>query len=689
MADFNTDYQFPSYLDRFDDPSKSDQRLLGHVKEIKTWGQSFIEAQPAWEEIQRAYDILRRDTTPSNLRGSSTISVNRIRREMKDLVASISNLRPMENAVSHNPAMKDNIYKLNKLCKHWWLNTFQDRKYREGVQYTVGLGTGYLSPWWDDNFYGYGRGEIACKTYGPASVLPVMLTKDFDLQKAYAVTIFEETPIHIVLANHPSKRHLLQPSRNMPGWMEKGIDTVKRATNGVMGILETPQKPVRGQMPTVDVNYTYILDPSVNNSGRRITMGKPGTNWSYEVPFVGERIESSIRDIQGNALYRDATEEDCRLFPLRRLVIWTDTCILQDDTSPWLHGKVPLVQLRFDDYPWDFLGYSIVHDTWKIQKARNKMLRAFADSLDVRLEPPMSVDDSLSDALMLKLQLRRPGQYVKLPMGIGDPMKPVLPVQHWDVPAWGIQLYTMLGEDQDNLAIVKDLMALAKAKQVPSSDSIEKILEMAGPVVQDIARGGEKATSEFAMLWFPLALQFYDSRRKIKVLGDDGISREDIDYDPGTMVPSHLPGEDRERPSKFQNWQRIRWTIEQLSYEIEPYSQAQVSRIGRNLVLLQLFKLGFPVGPWTIGKGLGLNMGDPPAKRDGSPCATQVDEWQVWREIQAAHQVELQQAVAAATGAPGAPGGGGQGPGRPNSNQAPPQLKSKDGGTRSTVATSR
>lgn len=683
MADFNTDYQFPSFLNRMDDASRADDRLLGHVKEIKTWGQSFIESQPAWDEITRAYDILRRDTTPTNIRGSSTISVNQIRRDMKDLVASISNLRPMENAVSHNPQMKEGISKLNKLCKHWWLNTFQDRKYRKAVQYAVGLGTAYLSPWWDNNANGYGRGEIAVKTYGPSRVLPVMMTEDFDLQKAYAVTVVEETPIHIVLANFPGKAHRIQPSRNMPGWMEKGIDTVKRATNGVMGILETPQKPVRGQMPTVDVNYTYILDPSVNNTGKRIAMGKPGTSWFYEVPYIGERIESSIRDIQGNPLYRDATDEDCRLFPLRRLVVWTETCILQDDTSPWLHGRVPLVKLTVDDYPWDFLGYSIVHDTWKVQKGRNKMLRAFSDSLDVRLEPPMKVDDSLSDALMLKLQMRKPGQYVKLPMGIGDPMAPLMPVQHWDVPAWCMQLYTMLGEEQSKLALVKDLMALAKAKQVPSSDSIEKILENLGPAVQDIARGGEQTTCDFAMLWFPLALQFYDSRRKIKVFGDDGISKEDIDYDPGTMVPSHLPGEDRSRPSLFQNWQRIRWTIEQLSYEIEPYSQAQVSRIGRNLVLLQLFKMGFPVGPWTIGKGLGLNMGDPPKKRDGSDCVTQLDEWQTWREIQAAHQVELQQLIGQATGQQG------QGPGRPATNQAPPQIKQKDGGTRSTLATSR
>jgi hypothetical protein len=36
----------------------------------------------------------------------------------------------------------------------------------------------------------------------------------------------------------------------------------------------------------------------------------------------------------------------------------------------------------------------------------------------------------------------------------------------------------------------------------------------------------------------------------------------------------------------------------------------------------------------------------------------------------------------------GGPAGGGQGPGRPATNKKAPQIKSKDGGTRSTIATS-
>jgi len=677
MADYVNDYAFPDFLKRQDarNERQFDDRVLRHSMLMRDWGKSFIEAQPPYREIDRSLDILRRDMEPNLAAGLSRISVNRIKRESRDIVASIANLRPMENARSHNPDMADGIYQLNKLCKYWWVNTFADRKYRECCQYASGLGTGYALPWWDDNYYGHGRGDIAIKTAGPLSVYPVMITKDFDLQKAYTVTYVEETPLHIVIASFPHKAHLIQPTRNMPGWMDKAVEKAKTAVNGVMGILQTPMNANLGQMPTTDVYYSYTLDPSVNNTGRRLSMGKPGTSWHYEVPYIGEEIPAGVNDIRGNPLSRKATAEDCRIFPLRRLTIWTETCLLQDDTSPFLHGRFPGVQLRFDDYPWDFLGYSITHDTWKIQRARNRMLRAMCDSFDVRLQPPLAYDENVfSDAFMAKLNTRKPGQSVKMNMSMGEALKPVLPVQHWDVPAWCIQLYTQLGEEQDNLAIVKDLTALAKAKQVPSSDSIEKILEMAGPVVQDIARGGEKFISEFAMLWYPLALQFYPTVKKIKVLGEGSFSEEDGDFTPGSLVASHLPGEDKARPSIFQLWQRVRWTIEQMSYEIEPYSQAQVSRIGRVLILLQMAKAGMPIDPWTITKAANIDIGEEP---EGTTNAMM--RWVAFNKMKAEAAAEAQQMLQQ----------GQQGPGRPNSNKAAPQIRQKDGGTRSTVSTSR
>ena len=508
-----SDYQIPSYLSQLAGQSGIEQLTLGRLKELREAGRSYLECQSAWQDIPRAYDILSFDSAPLKVSGYSTISVNRIKRDFRDLVATIANLRPTGVAMTHKEEAKNSVWRLNQMKQIWWRKTAQDRKYREGCQYACGLGTGYIEPWWDPNFYGYGRGEISCKVGGPSSVLPVMMTEDNDIQKAYVVTIPEEVPLHIVLANYPAFAQQIQPSRNFPGWVQRAWDKVKRsagATNGVLGVLDTPQRSIGHEMPMVDVFTTYIMDPSINNTGRPILMGDPGTSWEYTVPYLGQQIPAGVRDRSGRMLTKSATEEDARLFPLRRRVIWTDTCILKDGTSPYLHGRVPRVQLRFDDYPWDFLGTSIIHDTWRIQKAINQIWRAVIDSVLVRLQPPLKYDPNVLDpTAMARINTRIPAQTVQAALGMGDPVSPLLPVQFWDVPAWIIQVIGLLKGELDELAVVKDLMAVAKAKQIPSADSIEKIMEAAGPVVQDIARGGEVACQQFDELFYPMAIQFW------------------------------------------------------------------------------------------------------------------------------------------------------------------------------------
>jgi hypothetical protein len=676
-------YEAPSYLDTLANKDGIQELTLGRMKELRDMGRAFIESQPAWAELPRAYEILSGDNMPQKLTGYSTVHVNRIKRNFRDLVATVSNLKPAGQAVTKKKEAAVSVDRLNKMKNLWWIVTKQDRKYRQGCQYACGLGTAYLELWWDNNFYGFGDGEIACKVHGPSDVLPVMLTEDFDLQKAYAVTVCEEVPLHLVLAAYPALQHKIEPSRSVPGWIGRAWDRMKRAVgnpNGVLGNLDTPQRSFGRQMPVVDVYTTYIMDTSVNNTGRRIPMGDPGTSWQYEVPFVGQMIPAGVRDLQGKMIMKPADEDDARLFPLRRRVIWTDTCILKDGTSPFLHGRVPLVPMRFDDYAWEYLGHSIVQDTWRIQKAINQILRAVVDSVLVRLQPPLKHDPNLIDkTAMARINTRKPGQTVEVSSGMGNPIEPLLPVQHWDVPQWILQVVSLLFENLDNLSVVKDLMAVAKAKQVPSADSIEKILEQAGPVVQDIARGGEVATQELDALFYPLALQFWDSQKVFHLLGEDGAVQEMIDFRPGELIPSHLPGEDpRAGSSIYTQWERVRWTIKQLSYVIEPYSQAQVSRIGRNLILMQAKKAGVTVSAHTIGKGLGLNMGELPAMRNGKPPVTEPEKWEVEQEWMHALQEDL---------SVGQQGDGG-GPGRPNVNRKPPSIAQKDQGTRSTVKTS-
>ena len=117
------------------------------------------------------------------------------------------------------------------------------------------------------------------------------------------------------------------------------------------------------------------------------------------------------------------------------------------------------------------------------------------------------------------------------------------------------------------------------------------------------------------------------------------------------------------------------------------------------LFYLQLMKVGFPISWWTFAKIAQIpNFGPPP---DGTH--NEMERWVAQKHLEIDLQIELaKQAQQATGGAPGAAGGapripqtgslpgmGSAGPGRPQSFQRPPKIVNKDGGTRSTVTTSR
>lgn len=662
------------YIPGVNDYRNYETQMRGWVEDVVADGVAFIQGQSAFWDMDRGLAVLRGTFGERPPSGQSNIGANRAKRQIREMVASLSNLRPMEAAHSANTEYAKRVSVTNALSKHWWLNTFADRKWREGTQYAAVLGTGYVSPYWDSDYYFEDEGEIALSTYGPSDVLPIQMGRDNDLQKAYAVAIRNELPLYQVHEAFPTKAHLVTADRDKPGWVDRAINRLRpRARQGVLGVLNTTMNSMEGTQPVCDVYYIYVRDNSINDSGHKVMMGKPGTTWYYEVPSLGDDIPSGQYNSAGQMLYTKAGPKDCRLYPLRRLIIATKNAILDDDTSPWIHGRVPLVQLRLDDWPWDFLGCSIVRDIAKLQVGISEVMRVVQDSQRVRMRPPMQYDEEhVTPGLMDMLNTRKPGQHVAVNMQMGDVIKPILPYQHWDVPTWISSWLVKLEDEMDYMAVVKDLTAMAKAKQIPSSDSIEKFFELAGPIVQDIARGQEKGVVELAQLNTPLMFQFYSTARKVRIMGEDGFTPEDVDYDPGNMIPSHMPGESTQYPSVFPIWQRLRSILTQIRYTIEPYSQAQVTRSARAAQLMMLYFKGFPISPWTVARAMNMDIGPKP-----KGTTNDMEEWIAFQHMQR----ELAQELQGATG---------QNPkGRPNSFNAGAKIQSKDGGARQTITTSK
>ncbi|MFH1743264.1 MAG: hypothetical protein ABIH23_30020, partial [bacterium] len=524
---------------------------------------------------------------------------------------------------------------------------------------------------WERDFWSAGRGDIALHVYGPEDVLALQIGRGGNLQRAYVVILRTEVPLAEAHFMYPEYADRITAVREQPGWIKRGMKSVQKYMAPALNVSRRPGAGGSDNIPypTTDIYNAYILDPSINVTGKPIPMGEPGTSWQYDVPPLGADIPSGILNSAGQTLYRKATQDDARMYPLRRLMTATSNCVLYDDTSPWWHGKVPLVKFVMDDWPWEFLGFSLTRDNSTIQDSMIRIMRAMDDSANARLRPPLQYDkDLVSKALMERLDPRQPGQTVGMNLSMGEAIKTILSPDHYNIPPQTFALIEKFEQIMDHQMGVNDIASIAKARQLPAADSLEKLLEVAGPLITDMSRNMERSMRDLGEMCKSLFLQFYTTQRKLQILGPDGLVEEDYDYDPGNMIPAHLPGEDLERASRFSMIQRARWHQNNFVFHVTPNSLHQITQLSRKLLYVQLWRGQFPIDPWTLAEVLDVpNFGPAP-----KGATTVMERWVAWTRMMSEFGLET----------PGKPVG------RPPSGQKAPEIKQKEGGTRSTITES-
>ncbi len=722
MADYSQ-YLIPGSM-------TTEDTRLGWLKEAVREGETFIRNSTSFQDFQIGKNIIagiQQNKIPQQL---SRITVNLQKRLVRDIVATMSNLRPLWGYSTDNRDLDKPNEILNNLLLAWYQTTFADRGIKAGLQYAAVMGTGWIGPDWKKDFWTRGRGDIAVVWNSPEDILPVQLPKDGDIQRAYAVTIREETPINLARAMSPTMAHKIVADRSAPSGLRKGIGKMASFLSPVLNRFAADQKSrkaVDSVFPTVDIYQTYVMDLSINEGPFPRVMGEPGTYWNYTVPVYG----SEFTDPKTGKT-RKATVEDSMLYPFRRLITWCNSCVIRDDTSYWWHGMVPRVPLEFDKWAWEFLGYSMTRDLDSIEQSNNTLRRAMDDSANTKLRPPLMYDDrTMSQAMMESLDTRVPGSAIPVDFTITEtPIRPILPPGTYDPGPWIPQMIDSNETMMKYLSGVNDYAAIAKAQQIPSSDTIEKMMEMAGPMVQDMSRNMESSLGKLGEMVKGMFFEFYDAPRRLQILGPDGITKEDVEYyEPGTLFPSHMPWEAKSGPSTYSSVERARHYMDSFYFKITPNSLHQITQFSRKLLYIQLQKAGVPIDPWTMAEICDIpNFGRAP-----QGTTTVFEKWVAFEKIKGeltAHiQAKSQEILAAeamaqqlqslqiqaqlgaiapgvggeqgpetSSPSPNSPPGGGNlpqsspspalghnGEGRPPSFGGSPVIASKDGGTRSTI----
>jgi hypothetical protein len=396
-------------------------------------------------------------------------------------------------------------------------------------------------------------------------------------------------------------------------------------------------------------------------------MGTKGTNWKYTVPALGDPLPTGvINPATGAQWTRPAEPSDCKLFPLRRYCVFSRTAAAYDGSSPWWHGQVPVARTRFNDLAWQALGKSLLSEARTMQAGIVALMRYIEDACAARLRPPLLYDDQLTDESFQKtFDVGKAGSKAKVSLQQGDVLKVAVPYQHHEIP---IGIFDWIKQQEgriDHQMGTPDLIAMAKAKQVPGESTLEKLMEMAGPLVDDMFRALEVPQHQLGEWRKAYYFQFYTHGRIIQTTDVDD-EFEDFEYAPDMLVP---PIKDEPLTVKQDRTKRY---LKEFKYVLTESSLNERHRMVNKLALLQLKKAGVKIDSWTIARAWRLpNYGPEP-----KGTHTMMERWLAEAHMDRELAEEL--------------GGGQTGPqkGRPPTNAKPPQLTSKDGGSRTTVKTS-
>ena len=685
MGYFDADSDLP-----IPDRRAKESDRLAYGNQIVDRGMAFLRAQPAAADIQKGRNIVHAMETYDEALSDklSHVRLPRIKRNVRELVATLSNLRPTWDYVSNNPTLyEEQANVLNKLNKAWFYNEEVDRSIRQALQFAATEGTGYLYLTYEKPLRAK-TGRIKLTPLGAMSYIPFQQGLDNKVQNAEAGIVCTEIPLQ--RARRLYRRNDLQPTNSTATNLVQGGGVRGMITNMVGSVYMAAtganrNKNAGANVPTINIYHIYLKDDSINESGAPIKMGnfsadgKPLDNYSYVVPSLGDPIPTGrmmpehtdlgpavnplTGDIQLTEETRPAEASDCMLYPNLRLIIMSPDTLIYDGPSMFWHGKIPIVQFRLDDWPWNFLGFSLVRDTWRLEESITARLRARDDATNARLNPALMYDSRMSEEFDKNFTPRIPGgRIVKPPSLMSDrPVESVLPQEFYTVSP-NADAEIMADEERlDFLMGIPAVKELMKLQQMPQSDSLDKILGASNAIIVDLARNMEASLRELGEMWKGMAFQFCTTHERLQLLGENGLTMEDFDFDPGNMIPAHLPGEDPTKASRASRTERARHHLDSFRFNVVPNSLAQISAITRKLLFTQMWRdKTFPLDPWTYAEIMEVgNFGVPPPE-----AKNVVEKWLAWQKVIMQLQGQAEDLVAKREG-------------RPPSGQAPPAVKAR------------
>jgi hypothetical protein len=703
-----TSWQCPNY-------ESADDVKHGFVKRCIDQGITWYRESNRSTSLTRAMDILAGKTGGKVSTKWANFTTGDLKRGVLEIVEALSDIRPYWGYSTENKAFLAECNMMSKVAKSIYMESFVDRAIKDALQFAAISGAGFIYPFYSRSKFGMGDGEFVFMALGQPDVLPIQLPRGRNYQNAYIVTLVVQTGIAEAHARFPEFQSKLKPfgektyARTPSGNNERSYDRNRWRMHQLgskkelfCDIYYTYVLDLRINYGEVDEQGNPVLGPDGNQIGKPLEMGQAGTSWAYTVPYVGQMI---TRFEGGKNVTRPATEDDCRVYPYRRLLISCNDALMYDGPAFDWHGMVPLVPFYLDEWAWEDTGFSLFQGTANTQDAIDDLMRYIYRVAMARANPGKVYNTDITTGdKQGKLTSRQAESLDPFDPGIGwgvdgDIKEPVLrpPFPEWcyNIPEWVMKIVEFLqasimrqlGHDQ-----IKSLEKLRANISDP-----EKLLDAEGPTVMGTSRSMERGFRDLARIFLGLVVQYMPVGVLADYVGVDAIAPATFDYKPYSIIPSHLEGEQTTDAagnpveSGVTESERAKNFLRNIRVSVTPHSMHYIAQAQKKLNLLALLGKGVPIDPETLANEFDLsNWGS----IEGSTIKEKVLNWAKEKLTDEAEIAKLKHALGLDppedAGKPG-PKPGQAGSGRPPVKPGAGEVKQKGAasGGRAVVATTK
>jgi hypothetical protein len=574
-----------------------DPRVLGWLREAIQDGDRINKSDPSYDRAEIAMRYIageqRKNPAEPQLPWLPALQINHSRKVVQAHVSALTDLKPLFGYKGPD-AFQFQANLLNQLTVAWWVTTMADLELGNCIKYTLAAGTGDLAVEWDPHTGLYGNHALIAKDY--RDTLPIRPGQARDVQLWEGVTFREEYPVNALRGMYPLKAHLFNASsdtvlstlmgrfrRVMTGLLSPQTDTLSGLSNQ-----SHDAKPKAG---TVVLYRTYLTDRTRNQTTRRLVLGDPSSNSAYVV------------------------EPGAFLYPRKRLIVSTADHVIHDGPNPYWHGLYPFSRLKLWDLPWQFAGIGLLHDLLPIQDGINDSANDLQLAIKQWTDPTVVYDrGAVGETFMRVHDARRPGAKVKLTAIGGEgykklegPPPAILMAQ--------LQFHEVLKQSFANLSGTANLEQLMELRQMPGAETIQRYYEALTPELRQEGRQVEAFLRPVGEITKVNTFQFMSSEQRIAILGDAGLSLDDFDYDPGSLVPAMTagePGYQKELDASIARDKRAQYFHKQFVFTIAPNSLLAMNAQEQKLLRLQLARMGY-YDFWSLMDNLEIgNVGTPP-----------------------------------------------------------------------------